>query len=554
MKTNKSIQVALFVVTIAIMAISTAAIAQSVTTDPVGFMTNTQLGSSDTFVSLSLIRPPAFLGGIQSAAGATIAISGNPWTANQFVYAAGSQSNHYYALIGPAGLTNPKEGHTYPITANTSNSITVDLGQDSLTGVPANAQLSIIPNWTFATVFPPGDQGVSFTATTSSSQYKTQIRVPDVSAAGVNLPYVSYFFSNNVDGTSGNVGWRLVGDNTTDHGDDPFLPDSHFVTRNLNGAPTLPLVNLGSVLQKKFTTPLVTSTSTAQDNPAAILRPLDVALNATGLNMADGSFGPGDQVLLVDNTVAGFDKLQNPSMYKAYVQTTAANGPWRLSTDPVNDRGSDIIPAGTGFIVRKALSDGQPKFWVNSFPVQAVSAVSRKTHGSAGDFDIPLPLSGISGVECRSNNGSYKIVFTFPSAVTFSGAAVTSGTVSSAIPTAISSTVVAVDLAGVNDLQAVTVTLLGVSDGAHTNDVAVRMRVLVGDVNGSGGVTSSDVAATKAAASPGTVDSRNFRNDVNVNGAISSSDIAIVKSKSGNSVPDASTDTKPGQQLTAAAR
>ncbi|MGI8438554.1 MAG: dockerin type I domain-containing protein, partial [Chthoniobacterales bacterium] len=309
------------------------------------------------------------------------------------------------------------------------------------------------------------------------------------------------------------------------------------------------LVNLGSVLQKKFTTPLVTSASTMQDNPAALLRPLDVTLNATGLNMTDGSFGPNDQLLLFDNAIAGYDKT--PSAI--YVQTAAANGPWRLFTDPVNDRGSDIIPAGTGFIVRKAVSDGQPKFWVNNFPVQAVSAVYRKTHGSAGDFDLPLPLSGVSGVECRSSNGSYKIVFTFPSVVTFTGAAVTSGTANSATPTAISSTVVAVDLAGVNDLQAVTVTLLGVSDGANTNDVAVRMRVLVGDVNGSGGVTSSDVAATKAAASPGTVDSGNFRNDVNVSGAISSSDIAIVKSKSGNSV-DASTDAKPGKQLTTAAR
>lgn len=98
---------------------------QSVTTEPVGFMTDSLLGNSDTFISLPLIRPPAFVGGIQSAGGTTITVPGGPWTANQFVYAPGTQPNHYYALIGPATATNPKEGHTYAIAANGPNTLTV---------------------------------------------------------------------------------------------------------------------------------------------------------------------------------------------------------------------------------------------------------------------------------------------------------------------------------------------------------------------------------------------------------------------------------------------
>src|SRR2546428_7715051 len=35
-------------------------------------------------------------------------------------------------------------------------------------------------------------------------------------------------------------------------------------------------------------------------------------------------------------------------------------------------------------------------------PLTLVSAVSRKTHGAAGTFDIDLPLTGEPGVECRS--------------------------------------------------------------------------------------------------------------------------------------------------------
>lgn len=520
---------------------------QTATTDPVGFTTTSLMGNSDSFISLPFVRPPAFVGGIQSSSGATITVSGTPWTANQFVYAVGTQPNHYYALIGSATGANPKEGHTYPIVSNTANTITVDLGQDNLTGIPVNAQLSVIPNWTLATAFPSTDQNVSFTPTTSTAQYKTQIRVPDVSASGINLPYTDYFFSNNVNGTSGNVGWRLVGDNATDHGDDALMPDSHFVVRNLNGAPTLPLVALGSVLTKKLTIPLVTSASSQQDNPVSMLRPLDVALNATGLKIGDGSFTANDQLLLFNNAVAGYDKAPSAT----YVQSASAtNGPWRLLGDTVTDRGNDIIPASTGFIVRKAIGSGQPAFWTNNFPVQAISAVSRRNHGGT-DYDIALPLSGTPGVECRSTSGAYQVILTFPTAVTFSGAAVTSGVASSATPSSISTSVVAVDLTGVADAQRITVTLLGVNDGTNTNDVAVRMGVLVGDTNGNGSVSATDVSQVKAAASTGTVTGSNFRTDVNVSGNINATDVSIVKSKSGASLPPNSATEPDAGKLTA---
>ena len=46
-------------------------------------------------------------------------------------------------------------------------------------------------------------------------------------------------------------------------------------------------------------------------------------------------------------------------------------------------------------------------------PLQLTGAVSRKTHGSAGAFDITLPLSGPPAVECRSTGGEHTLVFTF---------------------------------------------------------------------------------------------------------------------------------------------
>ncbi len=515
------------------LMLAPVASAQSDASDPVGFITTNQLGNSDSFVSLPFVRQPAFVGPLQSAAGTTITVSGSPWTPSQFVYSAGNQPNHYYVLIGSAGGSNPKEGHTYPIIGNTANTLTVQLGQDNLTGIPANTELSVIPNWTLATAFPAGYQNVSFTPTTSSASYKTQIRVPDISASGIDLPYTSYFFSNNVDGTSGNVGWRVVGDNATSHGDDPLLPDSHFVVRNLNGAPTLPLISVGGVLLKKVTTPLMTTLGSAQDNPVSMVRPLAVALNATGLSAAQGSFAANDQLLVYDNGQLGFNKAPSAVYYQ---DPAAANGPWRLLGDSATDRGSDVIPAGTGFIIRKAASNGQPAFWTNSFPVQAVSAVSRKTHGAAGDFDIDLPLSGGRGIESRGTSGSYKIVFTFPGPVTFSGASVTSGTASSATPLASAPNEVTVDLNGVLNGQTITVTLLNVNDGKNTNNVAVRMGILTGDVNGDGFVNTGDTLQTRNRSGQST-DATNFRSDVNTDGVVNSGDATAVRARSGTALP-----------------
>ncbi len=64
-----------------------------------------------------------------------------------------------------------------------------------------------------------------------------------------------------------------------------------------------------------------------------------------------------------------------------------------------------------------------------TLPPTPTQVVSRKIHGGAGTFDINLPLTGNPGIECRSGGATndYQLVFTFPSAVTFTNAAVTAG-------------------------------------------------------------------------------------------------------------------------------
>jgi uncharacterized protein (TIGR02597 family) len=346
-------------------------VVDSVPTDPVGFHATSALSNSDTMLSIPFTRPPEATASIQAASGYLITVSGTPgWSANQFVYVAGIQPKTYYALIG-ASSDSPKEGHIYRITGNDSNTLIVDTTADNLKGITAATPITIIPYWTPATLFPAAAANVSFTPTGSTAIYKTQIVVPNNASPGT---VTTYFFSNNVDGTASNLGWRAVGNKTTDRGDDPLVPNSHFTVRNLNSAPTLPLKSLGRVLTTSVVTPLQTSVSGPRDNAVSMVRPVPVTLNQTGLNPIDGSFVATpiserltrypvkDQLLVFDKSQAGFDK--QPSAIYYYAANPAG---WRMAGDGQVDHGEDVIPAGSGLVIRKAATaDGATVFWTNA--------------------------------------------------------------------------------------------------------------------------------------------------------------------------------------------
>jgi hypothetical protein len=168
----------------------------------------------------------------------------------------------------------------------------------------------------------------------------------------------------------------------------------------------------------------------------------------------------------------------------------------------------------------------------------AQDAFSRKVHGGAGTFDIPLPLTGNVGVECRSGGGTnaYQMIIDFPTTVTVGSASVTSGTGMVSSFSGSGTSQITVNLTGVTDAQRITMTLHNVNNGTTTGDVPVSMGVLIGDVNGNASVNASDVSLTKSQVGQ-TVSGSNFREDVNVNGTISATDVALVKSDVGHALP-----------------
>jgi uncharacterized protein (TIGR02597 family) len=518
---------------ISLRGVNPAVSKATVATDPVGFTTTSCFANSDTYMGIPFTRPPEFTGTIQSVSANTVVVNGNPnWSTNQFVYTAGTQRKHYYLLIGAGGILNPKEGHAFPVVANGANSLNVDTRFDNLSGITSNTQIALIPYWTPLAIFPATDAGLSFTPTTSSAFYKTQILVPNTSTAGTKLPYSAvYYFSHNVNGTSNNVGWRQIGDaNTTDHGDDPMLPDSYFVVRNTNGAPTLPLTAFGSVLMTKIAVPLFALETGQQDNPIAMIRPVDVTLDATGLAPIDNSFTQNDQLVLIDSAQQ-FGKQPK----KVYIY----NDGWRVAGDKA-DHSKDVIPAGSALIVRKAASPGGTIcYWLNSptyiagTSLSPLSAVSRKMHGGAGSFSTNLPAGGTMGIECRTPGtaNSHQIIFTFANQVTLTGATITLGlnaTGSISGTPIVSGNHVIVNLVNISNAQRLMINLSGVSDGVLTNDFSVPMGVLVGDVNATGRTDDGDAIAVRNK-SGSVVDGSTFRLDVNCSGRIDGSDVIAVR-------------------------
>ena len=115
--------------------------------------------------------------------------------------------------------------------------------------------------------------------------------------------------------------------------------------------------------------------------------------------------------------------------------------------------------------------------------LQLTSAVSRKTHGAAGAFDIPLPLSGTLGVECRSGAGGHTLVFTFVNNIIAGDASITSGSGSVSGTPSYNGRTMTVNLTNVTDAQKITVMLSNVTDSFSQvlPDTSVSMNVLLGD-------------------------------------------------------------------------
>jgi hypothetical protein len=184
-----------------------------------------------------------------------------------------------------------------------------------------------------------------------------------------------------------------------------------------------------------------------------------------------------------------------------------------------------------------------------NFPLTAV--VSRMSHDSiTPPFDINLPLTSPRGVECRSSAtlgaGNYTLVFKFPNnLMSVTSASVTghdpangTGTVSSSMVDSSDTHNYIVNLTGVSTAQYISVTLNNVHDVAGNvgNVTGPQMGVLIGDVDASGRVDSSDVFQVRQQSLQNATSS-NFRTDIDASGRIDSTDIFQTRQQTLTSLP-----------------
>ena len=173
-------------------------------------------------------------------------------------------------------------------------------------------------------------------------------------------------------------------------------------------------------------------------------------------------------------------------------------------------------------------------------PLTLVGVFSRKPHGLAGTFELPIDtapaIAGAVTVEPRSIGGGHQIVFKFNNAVTTSVSLTVLDAANGIVGASllVSATEVIVSIPSVADATRAAVFLNGVNGSSQVFTAALGF--LVGDMNSSRAVNASDINGVKSRSGQ-VATAGNFMFDLNTNGSVNASDIQMVKARAGAVLP-----------------
>lgn len=351
--------------------------AQPIYTDPIGFNKITCLTNSDTIVGIPF-RPQ---GSMKTVLASDPEVLETPpggsavLTLSLNSLVPGDLNANYVKFEG-----GTRDGRWYDITNNTADTITINLNGDNLTGVAADNSVVIAEYWTLDTLFPPAEATTSWTLNTETGvqvpnghaivassnsslrNRRTSLFLPDQTGTGTNrVPAANYYITNS--------NWLSQEDGSNSNSI-LLNPDTLLIIRHAStvASPTV-FRSFGEVVMNSFVIPLATSQSNRRDNYVAIPRPVDMRLDQMSL-ITSGAFlsssngqlrNRKDELLVFNNAVALVNRIPSATYYHT-------GGNWLSQADGSISNGS-ILPAGAGFVIRKAqTTDGASVMW-NSLPI-----------------------------------------------------------------------------------------------------------------------------------------------------------------------------------------
>ncbi len=300
------------------------------------------------------------------------------------------------------------------------------------------------------------------------------------------------------------------------------------------------LTNLVNGIEYTCTVTATNFYGTSTSSAPVLVTPFAVVPDAPTI----GAATPGNTQAFIAFTPPAFDGGATISGYTATCNPGALTGSATFSPVTVsgltNNTAYTCAVTASNAVGASAASQTATVTPSSTPTLSLVGAVSRKTHGAVGAFDIPIDttpaITGAITVEPRSIGSGHTVVFSFNDNITATGSVtVVDGANAPVAATAIATgTVVTVTIPTLPDNTRVTVALTGVN--GDTRSFPASLGFLVGDVNGSRSVNSSDISGVKARSGQ-IANAANFKFDVNASGAINSSDISIVKARSGLVLP-----------------
>jgi uncharacterized protein (TIGR02597 family) len=319
--------------------------AKDLVTPAVGYLRFDCLPASDTPLSVPFQRPSRWSGKLAAApvdqGGGTVrlTLTGSPAFANGELTAA----PHLLLSRAPAGAI----GRHFAITAHSAASVDLAATPADLAGLINEDQISIIPAWTLATLFPAASQSTFHLSTGPlATQRGSELLFFNDVGEGINLAPSRRFYLTA-------AGWFEAGSYLSAN-DQVILPGQAFAVRHRTGAAATTFVPFDEVSGNIISLALPVAAGKADDAMVAPPRPTPVTLDQldlTGLIFVESSSTAigdrKDQLILFDATVAEMNRRPSAIYFRN-------GGQWKQDTTGFPSSGTTQIEPSAGLLIRKA--------------------------------------------------------------------------------------------------------------------------------------------------------------------------------------------------------